>query len=41
MGRQRQVEQADVISTRYSRFPLSRVKQDYFRQFGRDLILKE
>ena len=31
----------DVISTRYSRFPLSRVKQDYFRQFGRDLILKE
>lgn len=31
----------DVISTRYSRFPLSRVKQDYFRQFGRNLILKE
>lgn len=31
----------DVISTRYSRFPLSRVKKDYFRQFGRELILKE
>lgn len=31
----------DVISTRYSRFPLSRVKQDYFRQFGRELILKD
>lgn len=30
----------DVVSPRYSRFPLSRVREDYFRQFGRELILK-
>lgn len=31
----------DSISSRYSRFPLSRVKEDYFRQFGRELVLKQ
>lgn len=30
----------DATSSRYSRFPLSRVKKDYFRQFGRELVLK-